>query len=344
MTAVLGLGRATPATPDDMSLEELVFAACSAALADAGLSREDVDGVSIAASDQLDGRSISSMHLAGPAGGHLRDEIKVSDDGSLAVATAAMRIACGATRRALVVSWTKSSDSAPDPAQRVNGDPVYEKPLGISTLEAEALLTGAFLERTGLTMADVDALSERLGGGALDDPDTPLAEPLRRRHVPPPTDAAIALVLGDDGGDAGVELAGLHWGAETSDIGGRQRTPEASLAAVAERALGEAELTLSDEVPLETTDRTTFRLCMSVAGLGLADARASARRLAAGELPRVNPGGGLWERNPIFAAGLDCVARAVEHVRGGVPAAVAHSSYGFAGQGQMVAVLRRGAR
>jgi hypothetical protein len=81
---------------------------------------------------------------------------------------------------------------------------------------------------------------------------------------------------------------------------------------------------------------------MTVAGLGLAGAADSARALTGSELPYVNAAGGLWASNPMFAAGLECVARAVAHIRGGAPAAVAHSSYGFGGQGQMVAVLRSG--
>jgi acetyl-CoA acetyltransferase len=47
--------------PAEASLEELVFEAAAAALTDAGTTRAE----SLAASDQLDGRVISSMHLAG---------------------------------------------------------------------------------------------------------------------------------------------------------------------------------------------------------------------------------------------------------------------------------------
>jgi len=106
------------------------------------------------------------------------------------------------------------------------------------------------------------------------------------------------------------------------------------------RAYAEADLTPSPALPIETTDRTTFRLCIAAAGLGLVDAADAPRALLAGELPQLNASGGLWAANPIFASGLERVARAVEHVRAGAPAAVAHSSFGAAGQGQLVAVLR----
>ena len=80
---------------------------------------------------------------------------------------------------------------------------------------------------------------------------------------------------------------------------------------------------------IETTDRTPYRLAMTLAGLGL-DAN-----------PNVNPSGGLRASNPVYAAGLERVAHAALAVRSGAPLAVAHSSYGYAGQGQFVTVLRR---
>src|SRR5271156_5523769 len=106
MAYIAGSAIARMRDPDAISLEELVFAAAEGALQDAGLTRAEIDGVCIAASDQFDTRVISSMPLSGPAGGYLRDEIKVSDDGSLALASAVLRIEAGASRRVLAVSWT----------------------------------------------------------------------------------------------------------------------------------------------------------------------------------------------------------------------------------------------
>ena len=130
MTVIAGIGIARPDRPETINLTELVFEAASAALRDAGISRADVDGVSIAASDQLDGRAISSMQLAGPAGAYLKDEIKVGDDGSLALASAVMRIEAGADDVVLAVSWTKSDESPPDVAVGLNPEPVYARPAG----------------------------------------------------------------------------------------------------------------------------------------------------------------------------------------------------------------------
>ena len=72
-----------------------MFDVTRAALNEAGIERERVDSVTIAASDELDGRSISSMLLAMPAGAYLKDEIKCADTGLDALFLGAMRIEFG---------------------------------------------------------------------------------------------------------------------------------------------------------------------------------------------------------------------------------------------------------
>jgi acetyl-CoA acetyltransferase len=274
--------------------------------------------VCLAGSDQLDGRAISSMQLAGPSGAYLKDEIKVGDDGSLAFATAVLRIEAGADRRVLAVSWTKSSESPPETALGVNPEPVYARPAGLHPLVAEAAVSASFLARHGLAAEEFG--DPEASGGVV-------AWPLRAGHLPPPTDAAVALVLSAEPGD--VEVAGLSWGTEAADPTARRLLPEAAVAAVVEKAGGEAGLGVGPGLVVETTDRTPFRLAMTLKGLGLPSAS-------------VNPSGGLWASNPIFAAGLERVAHAALAVRAGAPAALAHSSYGYAGQGQFATMLRRG--
>jgi hypothetical protein len=314
--SVHGVGFARSPSPEALNLTELVFEASAAALADAGLRRADIDGVCLAASDQLDGRAISSMQLAGPAGGFLKDEIKVGDDGALAFATAVLRIEAGADRRVLAVSWTKESESSLAMALGVNAEPVYTRPAGLHPLAAEAAVTASFIDRAGLPAPE---------GPASDF----FCWPLRHSDLPSPTDAAVALVLCE--GPGPVEVAGLAWGTEVPDPTARRLTPEAAVAEVAGRASAEAGIVIDGSVPIETTDRTPYRLAMTLAGLGL-DANAN-----------VNPSGGLRVSNPVYAAGLERVAHAALAVRGGAPVAVAHSSYGYAGQGQFVTVLRAGA-
>lgn len=340
VTFIAGVGIARCAAPDEISLTELVFAAASAALADAGCSRADLDGVCLAASDQLDGRAISSMQLAGPAGGYLLDEVKVSDDGALALAAAALRLECGASRRVLAVSWTKSSESPPDAAVGVNPEPVLSRPAGLHPWAGEAAVSASFLHRHGLDRGAFDEVAARLRGNRRVE-EGELCWPVRRGHVPPPSDAAVALVVAAE--PPGVRLAGLAWATDPPQPTARRRRPEEAVALVAQRAAAEAGVELRPDLAVETTDRTPFRLAITAVGLGLTTPEDVADALATGRLPELNPSGGLWAINPIFAAGLERVAEAVRRIREGVPEALAHSSYGYAGQGQFVAVLRQAA-
>jgi hypothetical protein len=62
------------------SLAEMIFEATSGALRDAGLRIGDIDTVVLAAHDLMDGRSITSMLTAPPAGAHMKDECAVQLD------------------------------------------------------------------------------------------------------------------------------------------------------------------------------------------------------------------------------------------------------------------------
>ena len=69
----------------DRRLEEMAYATARAALDDAGVTRRDIDHVTLAASDEIDARGISSMLLAAPSGAYLKDEMRVTDSGLTAL-------------------------------------------------------------------------------------------------------------------------------------------------------------------------------------------------------------------------------------------------------------------
>jgi len=336
---VAGLGVVRPAVATEHSLEEIIFQATAAALADAGLSRDDIDGVSIAASDQLDGRAISSMHLAGPAGSYLLDEVKVTDDGAAALALSVLRIESGMSRRVLAVTWTKPSASDYSAAVAVNPEPTYVRAVGLHPTVTEAIATAAFLRETGTPPDAFDPFAAKIWPGPGDGADL-VSWPLRRMHIPPLTEGAIALVLTAD--PTPVEIAGMAWGADHPDPT-RRGGALGSLPEIARSAYREAGLTPAADLTVETTDRTVFRLAMAAAGLGLVAPAEAAAAVTSGGLANLNRSGGLWRSNPVFAAGLERVAEATSWVRDHDEVAVAHSTYGSGGQGNLVAVLRRAA-
>ena len=337
---VQGTAHVTGSSDSPESLHELVFASARAALHDAGLTRDDVDGVVLAAADELDGRAISSMLLAAPAGGYLRDEIKVSTESSLGLAAAAMKLEAGVGRRTLVVSWTKSSESPVDAALGVNAEPILARPAGLHPAVVEAAQCGMFAHRHGLDPDAVDELADRLARSAGHDAGSraPRFWPLRDHHVPPATDGAVAVVLGTD--ESAIALDGWAFSSTHPDPTRRPHV-EQTVGELVTRAFGGTVPEPDDDLVVETTDRNAYRLCMSVAALGLVPAARSAETLATGGLPNVNLSGGLWASNPFAAAGLERVVHAVSHLRSRPGAnAIAHSSYDMGGQGQFVAVLR----
>ena len=338
MPYIAGIGIVHPDNPNDLSLEELVYQASAAALEDAGMSRDDIDGVSLAASDQLDGRAISSMHLAGPAGAYLRDEVKVTDDGACALALTSLRIEAGMSSSVLTVSWTKPSASPYDAAVAVNPEPTIRRQVGLHPTVAEAMVTRRFLDAHHIDEDAFDELAAQRWEGAP--PDAVLSLPLRCIHVPPPTEAAVALVVTRE--KAAVEVGGLAWGADHPDPTLRGDDPLGSLSRLAGQAYAEAGITPTGDLGVETTDRTVFRLAMAAVGLGLVNGSEVVEAVIGNGLPGLNTSGGLWRSNPIFAAGLERIAEAARRVRGGEPTVVAHSTYGFGGQGNCVAVLRAG--
>ena len=62
-------------------LEEMVYHTARAALDNAGITRRELDHVTLGACDELDGRSISSMLMAMPAGGADPSQASVASPG-----------------------------------------------------------------------------------------------------------------------------------------------------------------------------------------------------------------------------------------------------------------------
>ena len=79
----------------DTRLEEMAYRTARAALDDAGIARAQIDHVTLAGSDEIDARGITSMLLAAPSGAYLKDEMRVTDSGLTGLHLGAMRVASG---------------------------------------------------------------------------------------------------------------------------------------------------------------------------------------------------------------------------------------------------------
>jgi len=100
----------TPYEADVESSREMqVLQVTRAALAAAGLKREELDTVITANNDYLDGRTISNMRLVEPSGAWQKNESKVEMDGAYAALYALTRILSGDHDIAMVIGESQAS-------------------------------------------------------------------------------------------------------------------------------------------------------------------------------------------------------------------------------------------
>ena len=92
---ITGVAIHAPRSMDARSLEESIYAVTQAALRDAGVSIEDIEGIVIAGNDQLDGRAISVMAASGSVGGVDRDILSTPSAAEHAFVLGTLRIASG---------------------------------------------------------------------------------------------------------------------------------------------------------------------------------------------------------------------------------------------------------
>lgn len=379
MTDRVGIiGIATPAYREERTetLEELVHETSRAALEDADIGREELDNLVVAASDLEDGRSISSMVTACPAGSFRRDFIKSTDTGVHALGLAAMRIQSGLSETTLVSSWAKGSEVDVADIRSIETDPVYRRNTGLGHVTGHAANATAYADRASdateaaahvveknTTNAVSNPLSQResgVGVGSVDE--SPVVSwPLREAHLPEPSDGATALVLaGEERAlslcDDPIWIEGLGWETGPFDFGERPAGQLEPLKGAANRAYDDAGISPSDLDAAEVHCPSAFHELMAVEALGLAGSDAAAGHALEGtydldgETP-VNPSGGPYAGNPLIAAGLARVTAAVRQLRGtadgcqvdDVERIAAHASAGITDQVHGVATLRGGA-
>ena len=355
---VIGQALAPPSLRNaELRLEELVYRTVRAALEDAGVTQRELDHLTIGACDELDGRPISSMLLAAPAGGYLKDEIKVTDSGASALCFGVARILSGEFDLGLVVSWCKSSKTDYETVMALRCDPFFTRPLGIGGLVGDALLAQAAMQRFGATELDaarrvVDAYrrAARNPRGVqhpVPTKDTVLtspieAMPLRATHRAPRTDGAVAIVLAS--GESLrrhpqlkplARVAGIGWASDSYRLDAERLGQFRSATTAWQQAMRRAGWTGARQLHVaEIEAPTAFHDIAYRKVFELDDAM-------------VSPSGGCFAQHPVFASGLVNAAEAALQVAGragpvqlpSVRRAAAHSCHGTAQQGNVVALF-----
>lgn len=357
------LGVAThPASPSigDKRLEEIAYATARAALDDAGITRTELDHVTLGGCDELDGRGITSMLMAAPSGAYLRDEMRVTDSGLMALCMGMLRVATGRFGCGLVVSWNQTSIGSVEEVTRMRAEPFTLRPMGLNRAVTDGLFAQAVAHQAGVGEAEVDARVEArrgaagrnprraTGGGRHTDAGQPsghVAYPLSGRQRAPVTDGAAALVLVSEAWLAAhpqakplARISGAGWGIDSYRLGAARLADRSVCRTAFAQALQRAGLDgigALDAIELEAQD-------------GWQDI-ALEKALAAPPGVALSPSGGAWAQNPYFCTGLVNAVEATLQVSGRAGAVqvknarhvAAHGTHGFAQQGHAVVIMER---
>jgi acetyl-CoA acetyltransferase len=311
---------------------EMVFDVARRAVDESGLERSEIDLIVSGSSDVLDGRSFGFAYALEALG--LKEptlESHLEMDGAWAAYYAWLKLLAGEAETALVVAWGKASEAPLARVMNAQLDPFCLAPLELDRVVTAALQADAWMERSGASVDDLDAVVRRAEAArAFPRPtDKPISSPLHLRHCPLPADGACAVVLAVDARAPShgrpVFIAGADHRSESGALGARDLSalPSASRAAARAREIAGWD-TLGALDVVELSAPFAHQELMLLEALGAADAR------------RVNPSGGALAADPMMATGLirlaECAAR-VER-RG-----LAHASAGHALQQNLVFLL-----
>jgi hypothetical protein len=339
----------------------MVYRTARAALDDAGVTRSQLDHVTLGASDEFDGRSISSMLMAMPAGAYLTDEIRVTDSGASAFCLAVARLESEEFELGLIASWCKTSKTDIETVMRLRGEPFFTRPFGINMTVSDALFAQGVIEEFGLSEGEVndrvmqayERAARNPRGMGFEVPDAATlssssyeATPLRVGQRARLTDGAVCMVLASErwlrrhpDRRPLARIAGVGWATDSYRLGHDRLRSLNSARSAWRQAMKMAGLQGADTLDLiEIESQTGYHEAAYVRAFGLPEKTA------------VSPSGGPFAQNPLFCTGLIGAAEAVLQVsnRAGpvqVPnarRAAAHSCHGYAQQGNVVMIFESG--
>lgn len=337
---ILGVGNTAFGRHEGRGALDLMAEAATRALADARLSRHDIDGVLCGYATTLPHLMLSTLFCERFA---LRPSYAHSMQlggatGAAMLMLAAELVRAERCRNVLVVAGEnrasgQSRDSSIQTLAQV-GDAEYEVPNGASVPAYYALLASRYMHETGTTEADLAELAVLMRANAARHPDAhlrtpitreevlaskPIAAPLKLLDCCPISDGAMALVVSRDKSDGprisirGAGQAHLH-----QHLTAMASVLNCGAAEASRRACEEAGLRISDIDYLAIYDSFTVTLAMLLEEIGFARRGTAAQRvrngdfLPGGVLP-LNTHGGLLSFGHCGVAGG--MAHAVEAVR-----------------------------
>lgn len=375
--AIIGVAQSKYVENSREALADIIFEVSAKALEDAQLKINHIESVTLAAHDMVDGRAITTMLTAPPAGAYLKDEIRVAEDGAFATALACLRILSGDFSTSLVVSWSKCSECANDTLHKVANlsyDPFFYRPFALNDVTSYAIQAQSYMTKYNIDEAQaaqvvvknrVNALNNELAHlqsrVTVDDVmnSKPVSLPLKTLDLPPWSDGACALVLASEdiawrSKQPCAWITGFGWANDTYYSGDKDLAELESLSLAANQAYKMAGISNppKDIDVAEIHDITSFHELMEYEALAFCPKGMAGKYLDSGatvidgDLP-VNPSGGCLSSNPYTAVGLIRVAEAALQIMGragnhqvpGVKTALAHGISGLCAQSNCVVIL-----
>jgi len=375
--AITGIAQSKCSTDNKKALADLIFDVSSEALADAHLKIEELESVTLAAHDMLDGRAITTMLNAAPAGAYLKDEIRVAEDGAFALIMACLRVLSGHFTNSLVVSWYRSSECPADTFHTVANlsyDPFFYRPFALNDVTAHALQAQRYMHKYGISEHHAAQVVKKNRSNGVNNVlahlrtevtaeevlrSNPISSPLKALDLPPLSDGACAMVITSSNKVKSTKkpcawIKGFGWMNDTYYSGDKELAELESLSLAANQAYQMAGITnpLKQLDVAEIHDITSFHELMEYEALGFCPRGKAGKYVEEGifetngELP-VNPSGGCLSSNPYTATGLiraveaalQVMGRAGEHQIAGAKTSLAHGISGLCAQSNCLFIL-----
>ncbi len=356
------------------SIIESVYEIVRAAMADAGVNRNDLDSIVTSSVDLWDGRTASNLMVADVVGAIMKPESRVSGDGLGAILQGMMSILAGASDITLVVSQCRGSMGSHYGISNWVFDPIYQQTLGLDYLSAGALQASHYMNQFGITQEDCAQVVVKSLKDALNNPwaqeakeitvaevmGSPMwAYPIKEMDAAPISDGACAVILASAEkakalSKEPVWIHGVGSCLESHYLGDRDLSGGEALVRASKHAYEMAgihepvkELDVAEVSTEFSYQEFLWTELMGFCGRGegvkiLEEGLTSLE----GALP-VNPSGGMIAGNPVTVAGLTRLVEAALQIRGeagarqvqGAKTALAHGTTGCCGQGQYVMIV-----
>ncbi|WP_287879717.1 thiolase family protein [Acidovorax sp.] len=308
---VRGAGGTSFGRHEGRSALDLMDAAAAQAIESAGLARHQIDGVLCGYATTLPHLMLSTLVCERLA---LRPRyahgLQLGGASGAAMLMAARELVrSGRCRNVLVLGGEnrlsgQSRDSSIQTLAQV-GDADFEVPNGASVPAYYALMASEYMQRTGVTSADLAEFAVLMRANAVGHPDAhlrtpvtlqevlaskPIASPLSLLDCCPISDGAMALVVSADPAAQGaVAMAGAGQAHRHQHLTAMEDVMQCGAGEAAQQAFGEARLGLGDVDYLGIYDSFTITLVMLLEEIGFAPRAGAAQRARAGDFAPTGP-------------------------------------------------------